>query len=260
MEKVGPAAPALQRLERAWFDRHVQRLKDRYNASLYRAFGGVIQAGPFRGMTLDGETSWGDDLGMMLAGQYEREVMDLIARTDFSAYDAVVDVGCANGLFAVGMARLRPDWRVIAFDISEDAQRTTRRNAERNGVADRLDVRGGATPDALQAALEPIGRPFVIVDVEGYEAVLVDPAAVPGLTKADVLIELHDRKDDAITDLIEARCTATHAVERIERGWRDPFALEQLRRVPDLHAWIVASENRTNSSRWLMLRSRSTAA
>jgi release factor glutamine methyltransferase len=54
-----------------------------------------------------------------------------------------VDVGTGSGAIAIGLARARPEGRVLAIDRNPIALTTARRNAERLGVADRISfVRG----------------------------------------------------------------------------------------------------------------------
>lgn len=51
----------------------------------------------------------------------------------------IIDVGTGSGCLAVTLARELEDARVIAIDISAAALHVARRNAERNGVAPRLE-------------------------------------------------------------------------------------------------------------------------
>ena len=51
----------------------------------------------------------------------------------------VLEIGCGAGLFSVALAKLGAT--VSAVDTWEDAVATTRRNAQANGVADRVDAR-----------------------------------------------------------------------------------------------------------------------
>ena len=58
-------------------------------------------------------------------------------------------------------------------------------------------------------------RSLVFSDCESYELELLDPAKVPALKNADIIVELHDfmRIDVAITPTILARFAATHDIE-----------------------------------------------
>jgi len=64
-------------------------------------------------------------------------------RTDRNAPCRVLDLCTGSGVLAVALAKELPAARVVATEISEPAAALARRNAERNGVGDRVDVRGG---------------------------------------------------------------------------------------------------------------------
>jgi release factor glutamine methyltransferase len=51
----------------------------------------------------------------------------------------IVDVGTGSGILAVCVAKYAPNSRVKAIDISPAALAVARRNAERHGVADRIE-------------------------------------------------------------------------------------------------------------------------
>ena len=50
-----------------------------------------------------------------------------------------MDMCCGSGAIAVSVAHFLPKAKVTACDISEDALEVARRNAEKNGVADRIE-------------------------------------------------------------------------------------------------------------------------
>jgi release factor glutamine methyltransferase len=64
-------------------------------------------------------------------------------RTDRSAPCRVLDLCTGSGAIAVALARELPAAQVIATDVSEAAVAIARKNAARNGVAERVDVRFG---------------------------------------------------------------------------------------------------------------------
>ena len=67
----------------------------------------------------------------------------LTLRGDKAVACRVLDLCTGSGVLAVSLARELPAARVIATELSADAAAVARRNAERNGVADRVDVRVG---------------------------------------------------------------------------------------------------------------------
>jgi release factor glutamine methyltransferase len=64
-------------------------------------------------------------------------------RADRTAPCRVLDLCTGSGVLAVSLAKELTAARVVATDVSEAAVAIARQNAERNGVADRVDVRLG---------------------------------------------------------------------------------------------------------------------
>lgn len=66
-----------------------------------------------------------------------------VARPDRAAACRILDLCTGSGVIAVSLAREYPAAQIVATEISPAAAAMARKNAERNGVADRVDVRGG---------------------------------------------------------------------------------------------------------------------
>jgi release factor glutamine methyltransferase len=64
-------------------------------------------------------------------------------RADRAAPCRVLDLCTGTGAIAIGLAKELPAARVIAADLSPEACAIARRNVERNGFADRVEVRHG---------------------------------------------------------------------------------------------------------------------
>lgn len=67
----------------------------------------------------------------------------------------VVDVGTGSGAIAVSLAFHNPGVRVFAVDCSSEALEVARRNAVKNGVADRVFFCEGSLLDPLNGLLQP---------------------------------------------------------------------------------------------------------
>ncbi|HEX2685784.1 MAG TPA: peptide chain release factor N(5)-glutamine methyltransferase [Kofleriaceae bacterium] len=66
-----------------------------------------------------------------------------IARPDRATGARILDLCTGSGVIAVSLAKEYPAAQVVATEISPAAAAIARSNAERNGVAGRVDVRGG---------------------------------------------------------------------------------------------------------------------
>ena len=127
----------------------------------------------------------------------------------------IVDLGAGEGYYAVGLAKRVPNTRLVAFEMDSIGQDVVAELAALNGVAARVEVRGKCESADLVAALADEPRPVIVCDVEGYEDQLLDPALVPALSRATILVELHEFVIPGITDKIRRRFADSHVIEHI---------------------------------------------
>ncbi len=233
------------------------RRRDLLNA-LVRQIGWTVQSGPFAGMTLSGHVAWGDgDLLPKLLGCYESELHPALLELAGGPHDLVVNIGAAEGYYAIGMARILPAAFVHAFDSDPKAQEVCRAAALVNGVAARISVSGKCSIPLLEAIL-PRGRsPVVLCDCEGAEKELIDPRRIGAMRNATLLIECHDFLDAAITPALVERLEPTHTLIGIREGARDPGAFALLNGWDSLDRWLAVCEYRPCAMHWLMARPKS---
>ena len=70
-------------------------------------------------------------------------------RADRKAACRVLDLCTGSGAIAIALAKELPAATIVATDVSEAAAALARRNAERNGFADRIEVRRGDLWEAV---------------------------------------------------------------------------------------------------------------
>jgi SAM-dependent methyltransferase len=172
-----------------------------------------IQSGPFAGMSYVAAAR-GSVYSAKLIGSYEVELHPFLDRVMSKQYNVVVDIGCAEGYYAVGLATRKPNSVVYAFDSDKSAIALCRELAAKNGVADRVITRGQCSVADLAAL--PLRNALVFCDCEGFEVELLHPDAVPQLQTADILVELHDSLVPNVTSCIEARFAASHDIEMVQ--------------------------------------------
>jgi hypothetical protein len=185
----------------------------------------------------------GQDRYSTIAGQYEMELHPILQKASELAYECYVDIGCANGLYAVGLAHIDRAATVYAYDIDPAARAATERNATLNGVAARVRISAEADQAALAGVIGSYGSTLAISDIEGGELDLIDPVACPALLEADWLIELHGDIPAAIAQFSH-RFGTTHAVHVISRSSRSPFTDDCVSFASEDEAWIAVSEGR----------------
>ncbi len=214
-----------------------------------------VRGGPLKGMFyLPGLEATSGDLVAKLVGAYEAELHPVFERWIASGATRVLDVGSAEGYYAVGLAHAMPDATVYAYDIDPAARAKCAELAALNGVTDRVVIEGECTPATL--ADHPEDGVLLLSDCEGYERVLLDPVAAPRLQRWTVLVELHEFLDAGITETLRERFSATHDVEVIEGVDRDGSAYAELAGVDPRALRALLSENRPGAMRWMALSPR----
>lgn len=215
--------------------------------------GTAVLAGPFQGMDYPVRAAEGARAARQL-GAYEASLEPVIETIIARPYANVVDIGCAEGYYAVGLARRMRQARVLARDINPAAQDLCRALALANGVADRVEV-GGLWSHADFALCEA-SRTVVICDIEGAEAELLDPAAAPGLARADLLVEVHEGMRPGLLQTLTRRFQPTHRVTRLDRALRPDRLPAWTEALSDLDRLLLLWEWRTSATPWLWLEAK----
>jgi Ribosomal protein L11 methyltransferase (PrmA) len=253
METLPVFGDLYRKLERRFFFRYVKRIRADAGARLALASNNTVKAGVFAGMKIHPQSAFGVDQFTILSGQYESELYEIISAAAAKNYDAFIDIGCANGFYAVGFAMISDNCDVIAYDISSDARRVTELNAKMNSVADRIVIKNAATHSELGDAIQQRKKAFLLVDIEGAELDLLDPQKCPPLSQCDLLIEVHGRTDE-VADILLSRFEKTHSGRLIGRSPRNPFAFDYLPLHFEDEAWVIVSEGRRFvKNNWLFL-------
>ena len=214
----------------------------------------TVVAGPFEGMR------YFDPAGYLakLLGTYENELHEAVRRLAHDLRpDVVVNVGSAEGFYTVGLARLLPNARVLAYDISPLARYRTAKLAALNNVAGRVETRGFCTAAELERICATAQRPAVLSDCEGFEWELLDPAAAPSLCRAIILVELHEMIRPGVTREIERRFAESHAIETIACRDRGSADLPPGVTMSPEDAALVMDEARAQQQSFLFLVPRS---
>lgn len=212
-----------------------------------------VQSGPFSGMILPSSSKEGCYVPKLL-GTYESALHPEWERIIQRGYSTIVNIGCADGYYAVGLARRMPKARILAYDICPAARDACRNLARLNGVEERLEI-GGEFSKADFPTL-PRDDIFVVCDIEGAERSLLDPEQVPSLRRLDLLVELHNLTRHDTETLLRARFQGSHHMQRIDTGTPSLPALPFPDDMDELDKLIALWEWRVEATPWLILQAR----
>ncbi len=212
----------------------------------------VVTDGPFKGLRYP-ERLAASALPRLL-GRYETELLAVAAPIVERAYSIIINVGCAEGYYAVGLAWRLPRATVHAFDTDPAARAACRELARLNGVSDRVHLGGACDAEALNAL--PLDGAFILCDCEGCERSLLNPDLVPRLAGADLLVELHDFLAPGTTAILRERFAPTHDVTIIDSQPPGRFDHPLLAGLSERQKRVALSEFRPPGIQWAWMTRR----
>lgn len=215
---------------------------------------GYIVGGPFKGMAYDGNAVGSASIPKLL-GVYEIELSDTLDQWTKIPFRTIIDVGAAEGYYAVGSALRWPKASVFAFETTDEGRRLILRNAELNDVRGRMTIQGHCELKELQTAMAGPYPTLLIMDVEGAERTLLDTSQIPELHSAHIIVEVHDCFDPEVGEIVLGHLRETHSIKEIWTTQRTP------RDFAKPESWILkqwlwpyllqyASELRPGPMRW----------
>jgi len=209
-----------------------------------------VRYGPFKGMKYI-KSSLGSQLLPKLLGSYEEPIQEWIEKAINKQYKKIINIGSAEGYYAVGFAYRLKNVMVYAYDIDPLARGKIQILSKLNNVQDRVIIKSLCTYNDFEELL--MDDSLIICDIEGAEEKLLNPEKAPKLRNTDMIIESHDFIVNHITDLLIKRFFRTHKIEIIVDYDRNIKKYPILKGKDLIYIHTVLDEKRLEGTRWLRL-------
>ncbi len=222
--------------------------------ALFAKLGNKVRRGPFVGMQLSQKLKWDDgNLSNKLLGCYEFELHKATEKAVQRKPDTVINIGCAEGYYAIGLGRMLPEAMVYALDIDNDSLNLCEQNARDNGIKNLVTCVGKAGPESLDLGY---GKRLFFVDIEGDELWLLDKDKCPLLNDSDIIVECHDffyldYSTDVISKTLRERFSDSHDIEVVTEEIPCPSDYPWLSGLPMGTVLLAITEKRPRPTVWL---------
>ncbi len=218
--------------------------------------GANILGGPFKGMGFLEQSSEGCHIAKLL-GCYEQPLFKHLDAVFSSNFTLVLNVGCAEGYYAVGMARRMQNAEIFAFDTDKKAQQACQTLAVANGVSDRVKISGTFEPEHFNRYRDQ--QTLVLCDIEGAELELLQPSQADSLKKMFIIVESHECLRPGITEALISRFDETHNVTQVnDNGTREiSYAPQWFNNLSHLDQLLATWEWRSGPTPWLIMEPKS---
>jgi lipopolysaccharide biosynthesis glycosyltransferase len=220
----------------------------------------VVVDGAFSGLKYSEIKSIGSTIAPKLFGTYEAELNEVVEKICSRNYSTIIDIGCAEGYYAIGLALRNPEAHIFAYDINPEARRLCQSMAKLNGVADRVIVDEFFTMSTL-LDLDRSGNGIIFSDCEGAEEYIFykNQDSWKLLTeKYDLLIEIHEFIRPGISDYIKGLFSKDYVIETIrsiDDIYRPSYFPTPLLQGQTLETQIrLMAEKRPGMMEWLFIK------
>jgi hypothetical protein len=205
-----------------------------------------VQTGPFAGLRYTRSAVLSRHATPTLLGTYERQIYPFLeAAIERCSY--VIDIGCAEGYFALGIAQMGK--QVVAFDANPHERRVFREMAAANRLARLVKVERWCSPARLIELVRAHPGALIICDIDGGELDLFTPEVISAIRHCDLIVELHGK--DAEENLPFVKRFDDSA--RILNHPAEPAEVSRLSFLPAGEAARMATEYRP-PQQWLLRR------
>ncbi|MHA7129411.1 class I SAM-dependent methyltransferase [Algoriphagus namhaensis] len=256
------AKPLIEVHAEAYSD-YLGKLKEEDERQFFESYSHLLPPcvswGPFKGLKYPFMQSLHSTLFPKLLGYYECELHDSVEAFLRLQPETILDIGCAEGYYAVGFALSAPDSTVLAFDIQPEAREKTAEMAAANGIEEsgKFQIHEEANKQTL-LQLDSDKRHFIFSDCEGFEDLLFDAEVIEHLKRSLFIIECHDFIHAGISERLQERFELTHEVQQIA-SVDDHFRYqlinhEELKKIPLEDQIRLLAEKRPAQMNWLVCK------
>ena len=181
-------------------------LTKNYNKFI-NSIGTNIINGPFKGMKYISESVGSCHMPKIL-GIYENEIYPTLLNF-LSNSDLFVNIGAAEGYYAVGSAIKYPNLNIIAFEMDKTGRQYISNLKKRNNV-DNVEIRKKFTDvDFFGIQKSAYNRITYLIDIEGEE-INIFSKYHNHFNNSYFIIELHDRVSNKIESYLKRFYSNTH--------------------------------------------------
>lgn len=219
----------------------------------------IVVSGIFKGMKYPELSSFGSALYPKILGSYETELSSTIERLLKKNYKEIIDIGCAEGYYIVGLAlKTSAETTIWGFDIDKTALAMCQKMAVENLIQNKIIL--GNLFRAEDLAKFKFTNGLVLCDCEGCENELFTPESINNMRNCDAIIELHDFKIPGIQKKLVNLFSSSHECQVIKtNNWykhvtRNPKEYKYILKGINYEIKIAAlDEYRPGPMKWLVL-------
>jgi hypothetical protein len=193
----------------------------------------------------------------MLLGFYEKEVVESLLNAS-SKYNFIIDLGAADGYFAIGCLINNMYKKAYCYEQSEESRKHLFSNSIINRVENRIEIDGIANNNfhvTLKGNGVDLKKCVLLCDIEGGEFDLFDDNVLQAFKHSTIIIEVHEWHENGLEQYkeLKGRASMYFKITELKTGNRDLSIYPEVASLNDNDRWLLCSEGRHHLMTWLKL-------
>ena len=234
----------------------IEKYKELVWDKVKERYGLEVAFGPFKGMKLSPNAWWSKkNMTAQVLGIYESNVIFELENYA-GKFSNFIDIGAADGYYAVGSVFNGMYKNSHAFEINELGRKTILETAKINNCEKQISIYGEANSSKIRDIIKKDGSALVIIDIEGGEFDLLSEDMLNSLRQCVVICELHPFmfSDGAnkLSSLVK-RCDRSFEISFNHRKIYQFPECDLLDTLPDDARLLAFSEGREAAMQWMIL-------
>jgi len=241
-----------------FIDNVLQNYRSLLSLKVHEHYRGVVAFGLFAGLRIGNASTWSGsrDVGAKVLGLYEAQVLKRLEQLGPRSW--FVDIGGADGYYAVGALIAGISKSSIMFEINRTDRGRARELSINNSVAESLEIHEAATTDSVLQVIGNLeGDGLILCDIEGGEYELFTEQLLSAGRDCVFIIELHQVNSATQIREFEFICRKFHDVECINGLSREFPSDSFTNTLTDNERVLLMSEGRQEAMNWLVLTPKS---
>jgi hypothetical protein len=219
-----------------------------------------ILNGPYKDTKILNLGGWSSiDYSAKYLGTYENSVQKkIIYLSKKFKLKNFVDLGAAEGFHIISLLKKNYFQNGYAFEIQKESRAFLKKNAIINNVIKKLKIFGEANFLTIKNNLKnlELKKTLFLIDIEGNEYHLLNRDFCNYFKDSFFIVEDHDFniKNRSIINNFKKNIYNKFSVSFILDSSKDPYSFELLQNFTDDEKYLMMSEGRPKSMRWIVLK------
>lgn len=194
----------ITKLEKKKFRKEtIEQRKYRVFIEIYNLFNGVVFQGPFKNLKLNIKNLWScSDLGSMILGYYEMEVLKIFASLKNNQYKNFINIGAADGYYVCGAFLSNKFKKIVCYEQNIQRRNNINKNLRLNNfknIQNIVTIFSSFTKNSLARLNKNFLKDsLVLIDIEGSKFKYLQEETLLCFTNSTLIIEIHHWIDNFI--------------------------------------------------------------